>query len=139
MARTHGRCRRDERLRMSVPHSHRTTTTFVVGLTRCGMIAPFVIGRPINRDTFETYLSGELAPERPTGDVATLDNLSSHKGSWAGTDRGCGRGAELPPPHRPDFNPTRKPSAASPAPSCPPNASTASAPAATIQAGRIPH
>ena len=46
MARTHGRCRRGERLRMSVPHGHWKTTTFVAGVTRRGMIAPFVIGGP---------------------------------------------------------------------------------------------
>jgi hypothetical protein len=55
MARTHGRCRRGTRLRMNVPHGHWKTTTFVAGLTRRGMIAPFVIGGPINRVAFETY------------------------------------------------------------------------------------
>ena len=32
MARTHGRCRKGERLRMAVPHGHRKTTTFIAGL-----------------------------------------------------------------------------------------------------------
>jgi hypothetical protein len=53
MARTHGRCRRGARLRMAVPHGHCKTTTFVAGLTRRGMVAPFVNGGPINRDAFE--------------------------------------------------------------------------------------
>ena len=32
MARTHGRCRRGERLRMGFPHGHRKTTTLIAGL-----------------------------------------------------------------------------------------------------------
>lgn len=39
---------------MSVPHGHWKTTTLVVGLTARGMVAPFVIGGPINRTAFET-------------------------------------------------------------------------------------
>jgi hypothetical protein len=49
MARTHGRCRRGERLRVGVPHGYWKTTTFVAGLTMRGMIAPFVLDGPINR------------------------------------------------------------------------------------------
>jgi transposase len=56
MARTHGRCRRGERLRVGVPHGHWKTTTFIAGLTTRGMIAPFVLDGPINRSAFETYL-----------------------------------------------------------------------------------
>jgi hypothetical protein len=44
MARSHGRCRRGERLRIGVPHGHWKTTTFVADLATHGMIAPF--GRP---------------------------------------------------------------------------------------------
>ena len=45
MVRTHGWAPRGERLRMAVPHGHWNTTTFVAGLTRRGMIAPFVADR----------------------------------------------------------------------------------------------
>lgn len=54
MARRHGRCMRGERLRVSVPHGHWKTTTFIGALTLRGFIAPFVIDRPINRISFET-------------------------------------------------------------------------------------
>ena len=37
MARTRGRCRRGERLRVGVPHGHWKTTTFIAGLTTRGM------------------------------------------------------------------------------------------------------
>ena len=80
MARTHGRCRRGERLRVGIPHGHWKTTTFVAGLTTRGMIAPFVLDGPINRLAFETYVERVLVPELRQGDVVVMDNLSSHKG-----------------------------------------------------------
>lgn len=60
MARRHGRCPRGERLRVSVPHGHWKTTTFVGALTLRGFIAPFVMDRPINREAFETYVARGL-------------------------------------------------------------------------------
>ena len=50
MTRSHGRCLRGQRLRMGGPHGHWKTTTFVGALTLRGMIAPFVLSGPINRD-----------------------------------------------------------------------------------------
>ena len=50
MARRYGRCRRGERLRMSVPHGHYKTTTFIAGLRNSGIVAPFVIDRPVKPD-----------------------------------------------------------------------------------------
>ncbi|SDY01162.1 Transposase [Albimonas donghaensis] len=109
MARTHGRCRRGERLRMAVPHGHWKTTTFVAGLTRRGMVAPFVIGGPINRVAFETSVQRVLVPELRPGDVVIMDNLSSHKGPRV-RDLIEAAGAELRflPPCSPDFNPIEK-------------------------------
>jgi transposase len=80
MARRYGRCARGERLRVAIPHGHWKTTTFVTGLTMRGMIAPFVLDGPINRDAFETYVDKVLVPELRPGDIAIMDNLSSHKG-----------------------------------------------------------
>ena len=80
MARTHGRCRKGERLRMGVPHGHWKTTTLVAGLRLSGIAAPFVLDGPIDRDAFETYLDKVLVPELKPGDVVVMDNLSSHKG-----------------------------------------------------------
>ena len=56
MARRYGRAPRGERLRMSVPHGHWRTTTFVAGLRGDGLIAPFVLDGPINREAFEVYV-----------------------------------------------------------------------------------
>ena len=66
---------------MGAPHGHWKTSTFIGGLTLRGMIAPFVLGGPINRDAFEAYVAQVLVPELSPGDVVVMDNLSSHKGA----------------------------------------------------------
>jgi len=43
MARLHGRAPKGERLRMSVPHGHWHTTTFIGALRMSGMTAPLVL------------------------------------------------------------------------------------------------
>jgi DDE superfamily endonuclease len=80
MARRYGRCPRGERLRAGIPHGHWKTTTFVAGLTTRGIIAPWVLDGPINREAFEIYVEKILIPELRPGDIVIMDNLSSHKG-----------------------------------------------------------
>jgi transposase len=65
---------------MGVPHGHWKTTTVVAGLSLRGMIAPFVLSGPINRDAFEVYVERVLVPELRPGNIVVMDNLSSHKG-----------------------------------------------------------
>ena len=160
MARAYGRAPRGERLRMGQPHGHWKTSTFVAGLTLRGMIAPFVLDRPINRVAFETYLEKVLVPELRAGDIVVMDNLSSHKGAEV-RRRIQAAGAELLflPPYststpskwpspssrrcsaRPQSAPSRgcgMQSAASSKPSNPRNAETTSPPQAMIQPDRIP-
>ena len=52
MARHYGRAPRGQRLRAGIPHGHWKTTTFVAGLRLEGIVAPFVLDGPINRDAF---------------------------------------------------------------------------------------
>jgi transposase len=106
MARRYGRCRRGERLRVSVPHGHWKTTTFIGALTLGGFIAPFVIDGPINRLAFETYVEKVLLPELRKGDVVVMDNLPGHKGPKV-RQMIEAAGAQLLylPPYSPDFNP----------------------------------
>lgn len=106
MARTHGRCPRGERLRASVPHGHWKTTTCVAALTTRGIIAPWVLDGPINRDAFETYVEKVLVPELPERAIVIMDNLSSHKGPRI-REMIEAAGATLLylPPYSPDFNP----------------------------------
>lgn len=106
MARTHGRAPRGERLRIGVPHGHWKTTTFVAGLTLRGMVAPFVLGGPINRIAFETYVEKVLVPELRPGDIIVRNNLSSHKGPMVRTlIEAAGARLLFLPPYSPDFNP----------------------------------
>jgi transposase len=106
MARSHGRCRRGERLRMGFPHGHRKTTTLVAGLRLSGIVAPMVLDGPINGDWFEAYVRHVLAPTLKPGDIVIMDNLSSHKRA-AARQLIEAAGAELRflPPYSPDFNP----------------------------------
>ena len=106
MARTHGRAPRGRRLRVGVPHGHWKTTTIVAGLSLRGMIAPFVLSGPINRDAFEAYVCRVLVPELRPGDVVVMDNLSSHKGPRVrALVEACGARLLFLPPYGPDFNP----------------------------------
>ena len=81
MARTHGRAPRGERLRMSVPHAHWKTTTFVGALRIDGKTAPMVLDGPINDLAFQAYVEQVLVPELRPGDLVVMDNLGSHKGA----------------------------------------------------------
>lgn len=106
MARTHGRCRRGERLRAGVPHGHWKTTTCVAALTTRGMIAPWVLDGPINRAAFEVYVEKVLVPELPIGAIVVMDNLSSHTGPRVGEMiEAAGATLLYLPPYSPDFNP----------------------------------
>lgn len=106
MARRYGRAPRGQRLRVGVPHGHWKTTTFVAGLRASGLVAPFVLDGPINRDAFETYVARILVPDLRAGDVVVMDNLSSHKGPRV-REMIEAAGARLLylPPYSPDFNP----------------------------------
>jgi len=106
MARRHGWAPRGERLRLGIPHGHWKTTAFVAGLTLRGMVAPFVLDGPINREAFETYIERVLVLSLRPGDIVIMDNLSSHKGQRV-RDLIETMGASLLylPPYSPDFNP----------------------------------
>lgn len=109
MTRTHGRCRKGERLRMGFPHGHRKTTTLVAGLRMTGMVAPMVLDGPINGDWFEAYVSQVLVPELRPGDVVIIDNLSSHKrASVREKIEAIGATLRFLPPYSPDLNPIEK-------------------------------
>jgi transposase len=106
MARTRGRSRRDTRLVGLVPHGHWKITTFVAGLRRGAITAPFVIDHPMNGAIFLAYIRECLVPTLTKDDIVVMDNLSSHK--VAGVREAIeAAGATLRylPPYSPDFNP----------------------------------
>lgn len=106
MARFRGRCPRGQRLIGKVPHGHWKITTFVAGLRRNVVTAPFVIDRPMNSAIFKAYLEECLAPTLRPGDIVVMDNLSSHKSDDVRQIIEV-NGASLLylPPYSPDFNP----------------------------------
>jgi transposase len=108
MARRYGRAPRGRRLQVGIPRGRWKTTTFVAGLRLTGIVAPFVLDGPINRETFEVYIERVLVPELRPGDVVIMDNLSSHKGPKVRElIEGVRHGARLLhlPSYSPDFNP----------------------------------
>ena len=78
----------------------------VAGLTLRGIVAPFVLDGPINRDAFETDVTKVLVPALCPGDIVIPDNLSSHKGPNV-RERIEAAGAQFLflPPYGPDCNP----------------------------------
>jgi transposase len=106
MARRYGRAPRGQRLRAGVPYGHWKTTTLVAGLRLSGIVAPFVLDGPINRETFEAYVEKVLVPDLRPGDIVIMDNLSSHKGPRVrAMIEGAGASLRYLPPYSPDFNP----------------------------------
>jgi transposase len=94
---------------MSVPHGHWKTTTFIAGLRNSGIIAPFVIDRPVNRPIFEAWVERVLVPTLRQGDIVIMDNLSSHKGPRVqALIEAAGATLRYLPPYSPDFNPIEK-------------------------------
>jgi transposase len=106
MARARGRSHRGARLVSAIPHGHWKISTFLAGLRRDGLTAPFVIDRPMNGAIFLAYVEQCLAPTLAPGDIVVMDNLPAHK--VAGVRQIIRqRGAELLylPPYSPDLNP----------------------------------
>ena len=80
MVRLPGCCRRSERLISRVPQGHWKTITFVAGLRRDKMVAPFAVDGPMTRSTFLTYLEQCLRLALKRGDIIIIDNLPINKG-----------------------------------------------------------
>jgi transposase len=106
MARRHGRAVRGERLRMSVPHGHWKTTTFVGALRLTGMTAPMVLDRAMTGAWFLAYIEQVLVPTLTPGDIVIMDNLPAHKSAAVRRAiEAVGAELRLLPPYSPDFNP----------------------------------
>lgn len=106
MVRTHGRCRKGERLRGKVPHGHWKTLTFVGALRLDRLTAPCVIDGLIDGASFLSYVEHCLVPILRPGDIVILDNLSSHTSKAVRTAiRTAGAKRFLLPQYSPDLNP----------------------------------
>jgi len=106
MARRHGRARRGQRLKLSVPYGHWKTTTFVGGLRLGGMTAPMVLDGPMTGGWFLAYVEQVLVPTLRPGDIVILDNLAAHKNAAIrAAIEAAGASLRFLPPYSPDLNP----------------------------------
>ena len=106
MVRLRGRCPRGIRLIDHVPHGHWKTITFIAGLRRRAMVAPFMLDGPMNATSFMAYLKRCLVPTLKRGDIVMMDSLPVHK--VAGVREAIeAAGARLRylPKYSPDLNP----------------------------------
>ena len=106
MVRTHGRCRRGQRLIGKAPWGHWKTTTFTAGLRCDGLVAPWVLDGPMNGEAFLVYVEKVLVPNLAAGDIVVVDNLPAHK--VAGVRallEAAGAILLYLPPYSPDLNP----------------------------------
>ena len=106
MCRLRGRSLRGERLKADAPFGKWHTQTFIAGLRCDGLVAPWVIGGPMDGAAFATYIETQLAPTLSPGDVVILDNLNVHNSQRA-ADALAARGAWFLflPKYSPDLNP----------------------------------
>lgn len=106
MARRHGRAPRGQRLKLSMPHGHWKTTTFIGGLRLGGMTAPMVLDGPMTGGWFLAYVEQVLVPTLRPGDVVILDNLAAHKNAAIrAAIEAAGASLRFLPPYSPDLNP----------------------------------
>ena len=106
MVRLRGRCPRGIRLIDHVPHGHWKTITFIAGLRRRAMVAPFVLDGPMNTTSFMAYLKRCLIPTLKRGDIVMMDSLPVHK--VAGVRElieAAGARLRYLPKYSPDLNP----------------------------------
>lgn len=106
MLRTHGRCRRGERLKAKAPHGHWKTLTFIAALRHDRIDAPCVLDGPINGTSFIAWVEQFLVPTLKPGDIVILDNLGSHEGEAVRKAiRAAGARLLFLPPYSPGLNP----------------------------------
>ncbi len=106
MTRLRGRAPRGQRLVAKVPHGHWSTTTLIGALGFEGVRCSMLVDGPVNGDIFQAFVDQVLCPQLRPGDVAVMDNLSSHKG--IGVRKSIEKtGAKLVylPPYSPDYSP----------------------------------
>lgn len=106
MVRTHGRCRRGQRLIGKAPWGHWKTTTFTAGLRCDGLVAPWVLDGPMNGEAFLVYVEKVLVPNLAAGDIVVVDNLPAHKVEGVRAQiEAAGALLLYLPPYSPDLNP----------------------------------
>jgi transposase len=109
MTRSYGRAPRGQRCIGSAPFGNWQTTTFIAGLRLHQLTAPMVADGPMDGELFLAWVEQFLCPTLRPGDIAILDNLSSHKVEGVAEAIHATGARLLPlPPYSPDFNPIEK-------------------------------
>jgi transposase len=109
MTRSYGRCPRGSRCVASAPLGDWQTTTFIAGLRHRQLTAPMVTDGPMDGEVFLAWVEQFLCPTLRPGDIAILDNLSSHKVDGVGQAIAqAGATVLYLPPYSPDMNPIEK-------------------------------
>lgn len=95
-----------ERLIDHAPAGRWNTQTFIAGLRHDRIDATGVINGPMDKDMFDLYVEGILAPTLKPGEVVVLDNLPVHKSTTARDIlKEIGAWFLFLPKYSPDLNP----------------------------------
>ena len=106
MTKTSGWAMRGDRLIDHAPAGRWNTQTFIAGLRHDRIDATGIINGPMDKDMFDLYVEGILAPVLRSGDVVILDNLPAHKSTAAReTPKAIGAWFLFLPKYSPDLNP----------------------------------
>ena len=106
MTKTSGWAMRGDRLIDHAPAGRWNTQTFIAGLRHDRIDATGIINGPMDKDMFDLYVEGILAPVLRSGDVVILDNLPAHKSTAAReTLKAIGAWFLFLPKYSPDLNP----------------------------------
>jgi len=109
MTRSYGRSPKGSRCVASAPLGDWQTTTFIGALRHHRLTAPLVVDGPMDGELFLAWVEQFLCPTLQAGDIAILDNLSSHK--VEGVQQAitaAGATVLYLPPYSPDLNPIEK-------------------------------
>ena len=106
MTKTHGWAPIGDRLIHHAPAGRWNTQTFIAGLRHDRIDATGIINGAMDKDLFDLWVEGILAPTLRPGDVVILDNLPAHRSSVsADILREVGAWFLFLPPYSPDLNP----------------------------------
>ena len=109
MTRSYGRAPKGCRCIGSAPLGDWQTTTFIAGLRHHRLTAPLVVDGPMDGELFLAWVAQFLCPTLQPGDIAILDNLSSHKVEGVRQAIAAAGAMVLDlPPYSPDLNPIEK-------------------------------
>ena len=109
MTRLRGRAPLGERLLAKIPHGHWKTTTLIAAPGVAGVRCATQVDGAVNAAVFEAFVEKVLVPQLAPGDVAVMDNLSSHKRPRTrALMEGPGATLLYLPPYSPDMNPIER-------------------------------